>query len=191
MKLEQAHLVVEEVFALYENYGAEDYIGEPVSQLEYMCQAAMLAEQEGYEEEIVLAAFFHDIGHLCEQVSTEQMMDGYGVQDHEDIGGDYLQKRGFSGKLAKLVQSHVAAKRYLTYKIPEYYQKLSPASRMTLQKQGGVMSEEEAAVFESDELCRLYIKLREWDDRAKEEGLALPSLEKYRQMAIRHLLGHH
>ena len=35
--------IVEEVFALYEQYGDEDYIGEPVSQLEHMSQAAALA----------------------------------------------------------------------------------------------------------------------------------------------------
>ena len=51
--------IVDEVFALYENYGDEDYIGEPVSQLEHMSQAAALADEEGYEDEVVLAAFFH------------------------------------------------------------------------------------------------------------------------------------
>jgi hypothetical protein len=57
--------VVEKVFSLYDKHGNEDYIGEPVSQLEHMSQAAALAEAEGYEDEVVLAAFFHDIGHLC------------------------------------------------------------------------------------------------------------------------------
>lgn len=57
--------IVDEVFALYEIYGDEDYIGEPVSQLEHMSQAAALAVQEGYDDEVILAAFFHDIGHLC------------------------------------------------------------------------------------------------------------------------------
>ena len=57
--------IVNEIFALYEKHGDEDYIGEPVSQLEHMSQAAALAEEEGYDDEVVLAAFFHDIGHLC------------------------------------------------------------------------------------------------------------------------------
>ena len=35
---------VEKVFALYEKYGDADYIGEPVSQMEHMSQAAALAE---------------------------------------------------------------------------------------------------------------------------------------------------
>lgn len=49
--------IVEEVFALYAAYGNADYIGEPVSQLEHMSQAAQLAESEGYPPEVILAAF--------------------------------------------------------------------------------------------------------------------------------------
>ena len=59
---------VNEIFGLYQKYGDEDYIGEPVSQVEHMCQAAQLAEAEGYPEEVILAAFFHDIGHFCEHI---------------------------------------------------------------------------------------------------------------------------
>ena len=35
--------IIREVFELYEKHGDEDYIGEPVSQLEHMSQAAQLA----------------------------------------------------------------------------------------------------------------------------------------------------
>jgi phosphonate degradation associated HDIG domain protein len=188
MTAEKARAIAEEIFVLYKNYGSEDYIGEPVSQIEHMCQAAQLAEAEGYDEEIILAAFFHDIGHLCEHIMPVGQMGGYGVVDHENLGGSYLKERGFSEQIAKLVASHVEAKRYLTHKLPEYYEILSLASRATLEKQGGVMTEKEARVFETDELHTMYIKIREWDDKAKKTGQLLPSLEKYKQMAIRHLL---
>ena len=39
-----AEQIVDEVFSLYELHGDEDYIGEPVSQLEHMSQAAALAK---------------------------------------------------------------------------------------------------------------------------------------------------
>mgnify|MGYP003449482420 CR=1 FL=1 len=65
---------VNEIFGLYQKYGDEDYIGEPVSQVEHMCQAAQLAEAEGYPEEVVLAAFFHDIGHLCEHMKNSALI---------------------------------------------------------------------------------------------------------------------
>ena len=55
---------VEEIFSLYDRFGSADYIGEPVSQIEHMSQSAELAIREGYDDEVVLAAFFHDIGHF-------------------------------------------------------------------------------------------------------------------------------
>lgn len=36
MNQQKAKQIVDEIFALYEQYGGDDYIGEPVSQLEHM-----------------------------------------------------------------------------------------------------------------------------------------------------------
>ncbi len=184
---EEAEKIVNEIFSLYENHGNADYIGEPVSQLEHMCQAAELAEAEGYDDEVVLAAFFHDIGHLCEFIMPVELMEGVGVLDHESIGQAYLINRGFSERVARLVRSHVEAKRFLTFKYPEYFDKLSDASKITLQHQGGRMNAEEAEAFESDPMFDLFIKMRTWDDLAKITNKALPDLNKYKQMAVLHL----
>lgn len=179
--------VVDKVFALYEQHGDEDYIGEPVSQLEHMAQAADLAKAEGYDDEVVLAAFFHDIGHLCAAEGEAESMDGMGNVDHEKLGADYLIDLGFSKRMANLVQGHVIAKRYLTFKYPDYYEKLSPASRATLNFQGGVMSAEEAAEFEANPDKDLIIRFRHWDDEAKIEHVPVTSIAELRQMALRHL----
>ena len=180
---------VKEIFELYQKYGDEDYIGEPVSQTEHMCQAAQLAEEQGYSEEIILAAFFHDIGHLCEHLMPVEQMDGFGVVDHEKIGADFLRSKGFSENIASLVQNHVQAKRYLTYQSPSYYEQLSEASKKTLEFQGGVMTSKEADLFEADQLFDLHIKLRKWDEQAKLENKPMPPLQKYKDMTIRHLTG--
>ena len=95
MNADQAKVVVNEIFSLYESYGADDYIGEPVSQIEHMCQAAQLAEAEGYDDEVILAAFFHDVGHLCEHVFETKQMDGYGVMDHESLAVSICVKKVF------------------------------------------------------------------------------------------------
>lgn len=179
---------VEEILSLYRNYGNADYIGEPVSQIEHMCQCAQMAEKEGYDMEVILAAFFHDIGHLCEHIMPSTDMDGYGIVDHEKLGADYIRSKGFSEKIARLVASHVAAKRYLTFRFPEYYEKLSEASKQTLVFQGGMMTEEEALAFETDPLSDLYISLRKWDEQAKEEHIPLPPLDHYKKMMEQHLL---
>lgn len=188
MRLERSPIQAADfIISLYNRYGDEDYIGEPVSQLEHMCQCALVAEKEGYDEETILAAFFHDIGHLCEHIMAVEQMDGYGVVDHEKLGAEFLRGHGFSEKIASLVQNHVEAKRYLTWKYPSYYEQLSVASKKTLEFQGGRMSNEEALQFESDPLFELHIKLRRWDEQAKLEHQELPSLDKYRYMIINHL----
>ncbi len=172
MNPEQA---IADVFGLYERHGMADYIGEPVSQIEHMSQAAQLAMAEGFDDEVVLAAFFHDIGHLCGQGGEN--MGGYGVVSHERLGADYLRRAGFSERLAKLVEYHVQAKRYLTFSQTDYYARLSEASRRTLVYQGGVMTAEEAHGFEQDALYAVSLRMRHWDEQAKEMHVPVLDLE--------------
>lgn len=175
------------IFGLYEQFGQEDYIGEPVSQIEHMCQSAQLAESQGYDEEVILAAFFHDIGHLFSHLGQKESMGGFGVKRHERLGAEFLLKLGFSKKIAQLVENHVQAKRYLTFAYPEYFEKLSEASRETLRQQGGPMSQSEAENFEKDPLFEISLKMRTWDEEAKLENIPLPDLAFFREMASRHL----
>lgn len=175
---------VDEIFELYSTYGNADYIGEPVSQIEHMSQAAQHAKQEGFDDEVILAAFFHDIGHICVMSTSENSMNGYGVKSHEKIGADFLRSKGFSERLARLVESHVQAKRYLTYKDATYYNSLSEASKQTLTFQGGRMNEEEANQFENDSLFDLMIRMRRWDEMAKEENAPIMDLNDLKQSAI-------
>ena len=169
--------IIDEIFELYTRYGQADYIGEPVSQIEHMSQSAQLAIANGYDDEVVMAAFFHDIGNLCVQVSLENKMDGYGVISHEKIGADFLRSKGFPERVAQLVENHVQAKRYLTYKLPTYFENLSEASKKTLEYQGGVMSKDEAMAFEQDPLFELSIQMRKWDEKAKEMNIPLIKMD--------------
>jgi len=52
--------IITEVFELYDRFGEADYIGEPVSQIEHMSQAAELALENRSRMEVVLAAFLHE-----------------------------------------------------------------------------------------------------------------------------------
>src|SRR5437879_4779952 len=100
--MENKEKVVNEIFELYKTYGRADYIGEPLSQIEHMSQAAKMAIDEGYDDEVILAAFFHDIGHICVMSSEENNMGGYGTKSHEKIGADYLRSKGFPERVARL-----------------------------------------------------------------------------------------
>lgn len=185
---EQADEIINEVFALYSKYGAADYIGEPVSQLEHMSQAAQLAAKEGYDDEVVLAAFLHDIGHICTLANADNNMNGFGIKSHEKTGADFLREKGFPEKIARLVENHVQAKRYLIYKYPAYFKELSDASKQTLVFQGGRMTPEEAAEFEKDPLFEISILMRKWDELAKEMHIPVIDLDVLKVKAKNALL---
>ncbi len=174
---------IKEIFDLYQQFGDDDYYGEAITQLEHMSQSAELAIKGGYDDEVVLAAFFHDIGHICVQKNNENTMGEFGIKSHEKIGADFLREKGFSEKIAKLVENHVQAKRYLTYSNHAYYEGLSEASRQTLEFQGGVMTKEEATLFEEDPLFELSILMRRWDELGKETNLPVIDLELLKEKA--------
>ena len=210
MTILQAEKITDEIMELYNGYGGNEYAGEKVTQLEHMVQAAQLAEEQGFDEEVILAAFLHDIGHISETAALDaandsvtgaygeghgtaasdgsRRMGDFGVKDHEELGADFLREKGFSKKVCRLVESHVEAKRYLTATDPAYYAELSEASKKTLEYQGGPMTSEEAAAFEQYPLFSLIIQMRKWDEQAKIEHKPLPDLQHYRRMILRHLL---
>jgi 2-amino-1-hydroxyethylphosphonate dioxygenase (glycine-forming) len=179
--------VVEEIFELYQKHGDNEYAGEKISQLEHMVQAAQFAKDGGYDDEIILAAFLHDIGHICAASYITEDMNGFGVMNHEKIGANFLRKRGFSERIARLVENHVSAKRYLTFKHPEYYEGLSEASKKTLEYQGGKMNPDEAILFEQDNLFEEFIAMRRWDELAKEENIPMPPMDYFKDLMTDYL----
>lgn len=176
----------QELFTILESGRDRDYIGEEISQLDHALQCAFAAKNNGADNDTIIAALFHDIGHLTAEPGASQM-DGYGVGGHEHVGAIFLEKRGFSKKVCELIKGHVEAKRYLTYKDPSYYNKLTLASQETLKKQGGPMTPEEAKVFEQDPYFLEKLLMRTWDEKAKVVGLDIPSLNTFRPLVVRHL----
>lgn len=183
-----AEKVTDEIIHLYTLYGEEEYAGEKVSQLEHMVQAAQLARAQGFDDEVVLAAFLHDIGHISEKQTAGNSMGKFGIKDHEAIGAQFLSERGFSPRLTRLVKSHVSAKRYLTLREPGYYEQLSEASKNTLAYQGGPMSEDEADQMENDPLFREIVQMRRWDEEAKVEYQPMPPIAVFKQLIFQHLV---
>ncbi|WP_247236265.1 HD domain-containing protein [Telluribacter sp. SYSU D00476] len=172
---------------LFEQFGREPYYGEEVSQFEHAAQAAELARKAGYDEEVQLAAFLHDIGHMLPVDDQAELMEGYGRRDHEGVAADWLRKRGFSDKVGVLIENHVNAKRYLTYKHPEYLAALSHASLQTLGFQGGPMQAEEAEAFEQNPEFELIIRMRRWDEAAKMQNYPTPDVDHYLDMVRKYL----
>ncbi|CAK9018464.1 unnamed protein product [Durusdinium trenchii] len=185
---------VDRIFQLFQKHGCGDYIGEEISQLEHALQAADLAQRSGLGQEATIAALLHDVGHLLgfftagmDDPSSARMED-CGVVDHEKLGGQWLQSLGFSQKVCDLVARHVDGKRYLCAVRKDYHKTLSEASKTTLRHQGGPMTAEEANAFEKEELHKIIVAMRHWDEAAKVKGKEVPSLETYRELIEKNLI---
>ena len=179
---------ISEIRQLFESQGDSEYYGENVSQYEHAAQAALLAQKQGYDYEVQIAAFLHDIGHLLPVSSQEETMEVYGRKDHESVAADWLRVRGFSNKIPVLIENHVNAKRYLCFVNEAYYANLSEASQKTLAFQGGKMSADEAKAFEQNPHFETIIKMRRWDEAAKVGGMKLPNLEYFMNICEQYLL---
>ena len=169
------------VFDLYRNFGDSDYIGEEVTQLQHALQCAYLASLEYPEDnEIIVGAFLHNVGNLLhlkdksenfefkEVEYKDTTLDGLGLKNYEEIGAKLLLKMGLSKRVASLGRNHVLAKRYLVTKNPEYMNNLSDASKATFKLQGGCLSSEELEAFESNPRKDIFLRMRAWDDMAKD-----------------------
>ncbi len=178
--------VSDEIMALFNKYGNEDYDGEPISQTSHMIQCAMLAMGEG-QVELTIGAFLHDIGHLLKHEQDTEAMGSFGVVNHEGIGAAYLRERGFSERICAVVANHVAAKRYLVATDKTYAAKLSPASQETLKWQGGPMTDKEVKAFKNHSFFDDIIKVRLWDEKAKDTHVEMLPLSYFINLIYEHV----
>jgi [1-hydroxy-2-(trimethylamino)ethyl]phosphonate dioxygenase len=169
--------IVDDIRQLFERNGGSLYGGEEVTQLEHALQAAMLAEAEGADAPLIVAALLHDVGHLLHDLPEDAPDDG--VDDvHEVLAYNWLRGH-FGSEVTEPVHLHVDAKRYLCAAQPGYRESLSAASLQSLELQGGVFSDQEARDFQQRPFFEEGLRLRQWDDLAKVVGLETPSLNHF------------
>ncbi|HEY9243664.1 MAG TPA: HD domain-containing protein [Streptosporangiaceae bacterium] len=183
------------IAGLFGTEGAREYRGEPVSRAAHMLQAAALAEAAGAGPDLVAAALLHDVGHFTGAVPGHQLMNGARDSRHSDAGADWLAQ-WFGPGVTEPVRLHVAAKRYLCTVEPGYFGSppasaalFTGASVHTLRLQGGPMSPAETAEFEGNRWCTAALRLRRWDDAARDPHARVPAFGYYqpllRQLAAR------
>ena len=183
--------VYDTIADLLERRGDAAYVGEPVSQKEHALQTARLAEMQGADDALIAAALLHDIGHLLvadADAGEDKAAAGIDTR-HEDGGAAWLASY-FPPEVTEPIRLHVAAKRYMCATDLNYRVRLSPASERSLQLQGGPMSDTERAEFESNPHYANAVRLRHWDDTAKEVGLDIPDVSHYRERILNELRRH-
>jgi len=162
---------------IFERRGAESYLGEPVTMSQHMLQGAVLAEREGASDELIAAALLHDIGHYTSEFGPYSPDDT--EDNHHDEAGAKVLEHFFPAVITECVRLHVAAKRYLCATDATYYDKLSQASRHTLELQGGPMNAEEVAEFRRNPFYKEAVRVRLWDEGGKDPHMKTPPFRHY------------
>jgi predicted HD phosphohydrolase len=144
--------------------------GVPVSQLDHALQtAALLAHLHPGDDELAAAGLVHDIGHLLPEGSDETHADDAARAVRQALGD----------RVAGIVGLHIEAKRYLVATEAGYGGVLTNDSVVSLRRQGGAMSEEDARAFLAQPWAADAVTLRRADDSGKVEGLAVRDLQSW------------
>jgi len=176
-------LTFSDIARLFEERGGEQYSGEPVTQLQHALQTAALGEAEGAGDELVTAALLHDLGHLLHDFGETPSLRG--VDDVHQYRALPFLRGLFADEVLNAIKLHVDAKRYLCATRPDYHAGLSADSKRSLLLQGGIFSAEEAAAFIAQPGAEGAVRLRLWDDLAKDANKVTPPLAHYLARAQR------
>ena len=170
--------IVDKIVSNFKNNNSL-YIGENVTIAEHMIQSAMMAEKSKSNNNLVCACLLHDYGHFILDNPDElvrKKQDG----KHEEIGYEYL-KKFFKKEIVEPIKHHVIAKRYLARE-KKYFDRLSEASVVSLELQGGVLDTKEAKLFENQEFFKEAIMLRKFDEAAKKIGVKIKDIIQYKDL---------
>ena len=168
---------------LFEERGGEQYSGEPVTQLQHALQTAALGEAEGASDALVTAALLHDLGHLLHDLGDTPSMRG--LDDVHQYRALPFLRGLFDDDVLDAIKLHVDAKRYLCATRPAYHANLSDDSKRSLLLQGGIFSADEAAKFIAQPGAQDAVRLRQWDDLAKDADSVTPLLSHFMRRALR------
>jgi len=171
-------LRIADIAWLFDDAGTRLYGGEAVTQAEHALQTAWAAEVQGAADPLIVAALLHDLGHMLFEQPDDDLRSGRDDRHQRRVLpflGDL-----FDDAVLQPIALHVEAKRYLCHAEPAYLARLSPASRMSLALQGGVMDAAQAEAFLALPHAADAIALRRWDDAAKVVGLKTPPFMHHR-----------
>ncbi len=172
-----------DIEAVFARRGAEQYSGEPVTQLQHALQAATLAEAEHAADALVTAALLHDLGHLLHDLGATPSLRG--IDDVHQYAALPFLRGLLPDRVLNAIKLHVDAKRYLCATRPAYRAALSADSQRSLLLQGGVFDTKQAAAFAALPGAQDAVRVRLWDDLAKSADATTPPLSHFLARARR------
>ena len=186
-------LTLQDISSLLNSRATTWYGQEAVSQLEHALQCAQLAEKANETPETIVAALLHDLGHILIKENpdalVEEAMPPLKDDLHQYVALPFLRSV-FTDAVLEPIKLHVEAKRYLCAVDQHYWDSLSPASKHSLELQGGIFDENQVKAFEDLPYASQATRLRRYDDLAKVAGLPTPPLSRYeelmRNIALKH-----
>ncbi|MFD2472915.1 HD domain-containing protein [Amycolatopsis silviterrae] len=150
-----------ELASLVDGLAGLPYGGEVVDQRTHALQTGWFAADAGADDELLLAAVLHDVGR------EESVRAQYPGLPHELSGAEFARAH-LSEAAAWIIAQHVPAKRFLVATDDAYAGRLSPASVESLARQGGAMSTVEVEEFRRHPRWEDAVRVRRWDDAAKD-----------------------
>ncbi len=172
------HSIVSKIVDAFEQRGSGKYGEECVTQLQHALQSGQFAIRAQADTTLITAALLHDIGHIIGDDDMPVHCDENLDDHHESKGYEFLIEH-FGRPVAEPVRLHVVAKRYLCTTNPAYENQLSPTSLKSFHDQGGTMSTEEIQQFENEDFYQDALRLRHWDDAAKDPEAKTPSITDF------------
>ena len=176
-------LTLQDIEQLFEAQGGNQSSGESVTQLQHALQTAALGEVEGANDALVTAALLHDLGHLLHDLGETPSM--HGVDDVHQYRALPFLRGLFDDDVLNAIKLHVDAKRYLCATHAGYHNDLSADSKRSLILQGGIFNADEAAKFTAQPGAQDAVRLRLWDDLAKDADMVTPPLSHFMRRARR------
>ncbi len=170
-------ITVEKIIDLFVEKGSQMYGSEAVTQLEHALQCATLAYESSQSNEMITACLLHDLGHLIHDLDEDANVRG--IDDLHEYRALPMLQELFNPAVTEPIRLHVAAKRYLCAVNPDYWRKLSNASKRSLEFQGGVFSLEAASGFIRQPYAQYAVQLRMYDEEAKIPNKSTPSLSHF------------
>ena len=134
--------------------------GERVTMRAHSLQTARVVQDAGEDDDLVVAALLHDVGHLMGEAGE------WGLPDHAEVAARWLGP-WLPATIVDPIRLHVQAKRHLVVVDECYAAALSEASTVTLAQQGGPFDDAGSAAFLAEPHAERAMRLRRADDDGK------------------------